>query len=220
MEDSGVSDDDDGDSTNETTNNPEKAARQAADGSWNSFDYLQHWYPVSWVCDLRPFHPTKVTLWDVDYVVAVDSNNKVITALRDQCPHKGAALSEGRMTTTDGNFLQCAYHGWSFDGTTGACHQIPQQPPPSSASRAAMSSNPRTCATAVPAAVHQGMLWLWPGGNDNPLDAAAVAPPSIPEMNDPNFRVLNRVVRDFPQVDWTLLCSNILDPDHGLFARA
>ena len=46
------------------------------------------------------------------------------------------------------------------------------------------------------------------------------SPPSIPEMDDTtNFRVLSRSVRDFPVVDWTLLVSNILDPDHGLFAR-
>lgn len=203
---------------------------------WDKFDYLQHWYPVSWVCDLRPSQPTKVTLFDVDYVVAVtnngDSRIPKITALLDQCPHKAAALSEGRITAS--GLLQCAYHGWSFDGTTGACQQIPQvasggagasttaSTTASSTATTTTASNSysaRTCAKAIPAVIHQGMLWLWPG----PVPTAAGAeplptPPTVPELDDPSFSV-TRVVRDFPQVDWTLLVSNILDPDHGIFAH-
>ena len=45
-------------------------------------------------------------------------------ALMDRCPHRAAALSQGRMTAA--GYLQCAYHGWSFDGETGACTNIPQ----------------------------------------------------------------------------------------------
>jgi phenylpropionate dioxygenase-like ring-hydroxylating dioxygenase large terminal subunit len=200
------------------------------------FQYTQQWYPVSWVCDLRPNQPVKVQLFDVDYAIAISpaaitahkassSNNKdgafAVTALLDRCPHKAAALSEGRMTST--GYLQCAYHGWSFDGQTGACIQIPQQhtsrsPSFSSSERtnpAPLSS--RTCAKAIPAIIHQGMVWLWPGGTRTDL-ASYPLPPTIQELDHPNF-VVTRVVRDFPDVDWTLLVSNILDPDHGRFAH-
>jgi hypothetical protein len=37
-------------------------------------------------------------------------------------------------------------------------------------------------------------------------------------MDDPAFKV-TRTVRDFPCIDWTLLLSNIMDPDHGMFAH-
>lgn len=41
----------------------------------------------------------------------------------DRCPHRAAALSEGRMTAS--GHLQCAYHGWTF-GRDGSCLNIPQ----------------------------------------------------------------------------------------------
>eukprot|EP01083_Nonionella_stella_P052903 140197_1 len=47
-----------------------------------------------------------------------------VMAMPDSCTHKGAALSEGRVTAS-GHF-QCAYHGWSFDGKSGECVEIPQ----------------------------------------------------------------------------------------------
>ena len=154
---------------------------------WDSFDYLQHWYPVSWVCDLPKNQPTKLTLFDVDYAVAVKDDGSAI-ALVDVCPHRAAALSEGRIT--ESGFLQCAYHGWSFS-ETGECTQIPQ------AAEGSTYSPIRACAKAVPARVHQGMVWLWPGPKSDSLPD----PPTIPEMDDPRFKV-TRAVRDFPIVDW------------------
>lgn len=34
-------------------------------------------------------------------------------AFEDKCPHRGVALSEGRI---EAGQLQCSYHGWLFDG--------------------------------------------------------------------------------------------------------
>jgi hypothetical protein len=58
------------------------------------------------------------------------------------------------------------------------------------------------------------MVWLWPGLDEAP----AGPPPTVPELDDPDFKVL-RMVRDFPMIDWSLLLSNIMDPDHGMFAH-
>ncbi len=52
-------------------------------------------------------------------------------AALDQCPHRGAALSEG---CVKGESLQCPYHGWEFNAR-GACSLIPALPsfsPPAS----------------------------------------------------------------------------------------
>ncbi len=43
-------------------------------------------------------------------------------AVLDRCPHRNAALSDGRVAS-DGN-LECPYHGWRFDGT-GECRAVP-----------------------------------------------------------------------------------------------
>ncbi|GAX12479.1 hypothetical protein FisN_24Hh053 [Fistulifera solaris] len=183
----------------------------SSSSSWDDFDYLQHWYPVSWACDIKLNRPTQVSLFDIPYAVAITKTNDTLSVLayEDRCPHRGAALSEGRVTET--GYLQCAYHGWSFD-QQGKCVQIPQSPAKSS------QYSTRACAKAVPAILHQGLVWLWPGPVTNNDVTLLPSPPSVPEMDDPAFKV-TRTVRDFPCIDWTLLLSNIMDPDHGMFAH-
>ena len=89
---------------------------------FDSFDYDSHWYPVSWAQDVPMNQPTRVTLFDVDYVLAKttfpgDSNveeEEIFYAMIDSCPHKKVALSEGRITdcgTPDKKYFQCSYHG-------------------------------------------------------------------------------------------------------------
>lgn len=44
-------------------------------------------------------------------------------ALVDRCAHRRAALSGGRLT--DQFVIECPYHGWRYNGATGACVAIP-----------------------------------------------------------------------------------------------
>ena len=44
-----------------------------------------------------------------------------IVAFADRCPHRHAPLSLGHC---EAGVLQCAYHGWRFDGD-GRCIEIP-----------------------------------------------------------------------------------------------
>ncbi|KAL3923124.1 MAG: hypothetical protein SGILL_001835 [Bacillariaceae sp.] len=172
------------------------------------FRYEKRWYPVIWARDLVENEPTKVTLFDVDYVVARTSDTEVM-ALEDRCPHKAAALSEGRITAS-GNF-QCAYHGWSFDGTSGQCQDIPQiaqadKSPPFPS---------RSCAKAVPAQIHQEMVYLFHGTAEEAL--VAPPPPTIPEYDELGFQ-MSCSIREMP-VDWPIVVSNICDAEHGAFAH-
>jgi len=184
-----------------------------------NFDYENHWYPVIWECDLEMNEPTKVTVFDVDYVVAKvksssDDEQMEVIAMKDFCTHKGAALSQGRIT--EGGNFQCAYHGWTFSGKTGDCIEIPQiiKSVDEDTKQISATIPSRACTDAVPAQIHQGMVWLFPGGG---LEKALLAPPppSIPEFD--NMK-LGTYVRDMP-VDFSILLSNICDPDHGLFAH-
>lgn len=43
-------------------------------------------------------------------------------ALEDRCPHRRVPLSPGQVKQ---NGLQCPYHGWTFDGASGRCTDIP-----------------------------------------------------------------------------------------------
>lgn len=87
--------------------------------------------------------PVKVTLFDEDYAVVRgrERDNDKPIALVDKCPHRLAALSEGRAVFTSVSSssasasdddddesirsegtatirVQCAYHGWTFEGTS------------------------------------------------------------------------------------------------------
>jgi nitrite reductase/ring-hydroxylating ferredoxin subunit len=154
--------------------NDSRPSASASSSSFADFDYLAHWYPANWACNLVLNAPQKVTIFDVDYVVARISETDVV-AMVDECPHKAASLSEGRVTST-GNF-QCAYHGWSFDGKTGSCVEIPQVV----GADGSMPGLPsRSRGKAVPAMIHQGMVWLFPGGG---LEEALLAPPPPPSRS-------------------------------------
>jgi nitrite reductase/ring-hydroxylating ferredoxin subunit len=197
----------------------------SSSSSFEHFDYMAHWYPVIWASDLLMKEPTKVTVFDVDYVVAKISETEVI-ALQDKCPHKAAALSEGRVTQS--NNFQCAYHGWAFDGETGNCVDIPQIADDSSVvaasgdgsgetSKNSLKVPSRSCATAVPAQIHQEMVYLFVGGSAEEA-LLAPGPPSVPEYDSPHNFQMSCSIRDMP-VDWPIVVSNICDADHGMFAH-
>ncbi|KAK9838314.1 hypothetical protein WJX81_004064 [Elliptochloris bilobata] len=97
--------------------------------------------------------------------------------------------------------------GWTFDGQTGECVNIPQVIGGNAVSG-------RTSATALPCVERQGMLWICPtpGADVSP---AAIA--VLPELDEPGW-TSDDFVRDMP-VDFTLLLENVADPDHGVFAH-
>eukprot|EP00667_Euglena_gracilis_P023238 EG_transcript_26157 len=79
---------------------------------WSSlaqYDWVRQWYAAAWCVDLPPGLPHKVTIFDTDYVVVRSAAGGAPRALLDRCPHRLAALSEGRVTSKGD--VQCAYHG-------------------------------------------------------------------------------------------------------------
>jgi nitrite reductase/ring-hydroxylating ferredoxin subunit len=51
--------------------------------------------------------------------IAVVNSGGSLYAFEDACKHMKATLSTGRL---EGKTLTCAWHGWKYDVTTGACH--------------------------------------------------------------------------------------------------
>ena len=209
---------------------------------FESFDYMAQWYPVAFARDVPYNKPTKVSLFDVDYVIcrtpytpkagadppkripgSLADDEEQVYAVLDACPHKAASLSEGRIIPScdddDDDIssvrFQCAYHGWSVDASTGKCVDIPQVAA-SSGGSSGSGSGSRADTTAVPGLIQQGVIFLFPGGG---LEKALLypPPPRVPELDEPGYRMVP-AVRDFP-IDWPCLLENILDPDHGLFAH-
>ena len=114
--------------------------------------------------------PLAVRLLGEDFVLWRDAAGKP-RAARDRCPHRGTRLSLGKVC--DGQ-IECAYHGWRFDGE-GRCRLIPALPefvPPAS----------HAVATFAVADAH-GLLWLQPEGREPVL-------PAFPAESDPKLRKL------------------------------
>src|SRR5215469_5506684 len=63
----------------------------------------------------------KAVLLEIPLVLGRDRAGKPF-AMRDACPHRGMPLSCGQF---DGHQIECSYHGWRFDATSGQCREIP-----------------------------------------------------------------------------------------------
>ncbi|MCF1592564.1 Rieske 2Fe-2S domain-containing protein [Streptomyces muensis] len=79
------------------------------------------WWPIAHGDEIGR-HPRAFRIGTRDLAVYRDLQG-VVRAVDDSCPHRRLPLSMGRITE-DGH-LQCAYHGWCFDGATGQCTAIP-----------------------------------------------------------------------------------------------
>ncbi len=122
--------------------------------------------------------------------------------LLDICPHRFAALSDGKIK--DGN-LQCPYHGLEFDGS-GRCVHNPH------------GNGARPAALAVcsfPAAERDDLIWVWTG------DLALADPATIPDFScrtDPARRTVGGV--GHIDCDYKLLVDNLMDLGHAQYVHA
>ncbi|BDA48006.1 Protein TIC 55, chloroplastic [Coccomyxa sp. Obi] len=179
------------------------------------FQWSKHWYPVSVEDCLLKDKPNKVTLLGRDYVVWEDKG--LWNVARDECPHRFAPLSVGRVQ--DGQ-LFCRYHGWGFEGgQEGRCVCNPQADGPKAEQTTMQSSRSRL--ETYPCQVQQGMLWIWPeSGADAWLEAAATPPDTVPEMVDPSFAGSEGSFSwmENPASNLVML-ENALDPSHASYVH-
>ncbi|MGB3295702.1 MAG: Rieske 2Fe-2S domain-containing protein [Phormidesmis sp.] len=167
------------------------------------FDWSEAWYPTHYVEDLDKTKPSRFTLLEQDVVIWWEPQSQIWRVLADQCPHRLAPLSEGRIN--EAGLLECPYHGWAFSGS-GACEHIPQQSPEGEAHL----SN-RACIDSLPTKVYQGLLFVYPG---KPENAARVSVPVIEPLEaEPEGWVMLETFRDLPYDALTLL-ENVLDVSH------
>ena len=82
------------------------------------------WHPVALSEAVAAQAPLAVQLLEQPVVLWRDSGGAV-HALADQCPHRGARLSLGRVTPQ--GQLECPYHGWQF-AAGGQCTHVPALP--------------------------------------------------------------------------------------------
>ncbi|MEW5870009.1 MAG: aromatic ring-hydroxylating dioxygenase subunit alpha [Chloroflexota bacterium] len=78
------------------------------------------WYVVLESSEIKAGKPFGVKRMGEQLVFWRDEQGKV-HCLRDVCPHRGVALSKGKVLDSQ---LQCPFHGFEFDGS-GQCCKVP-----------------------------------------------------------------------------------------------
>ena len=141
--------------------------------------------------------PKRITMLSQDFVLYRNSKGQVV-ALKDQCPHRGAALSLGRV---EGDCIRCLYHGWKYQ-SDGTCIEIPSNQP-------GMLIPKRACVNTYRVQEKYGLVWLFWG--DLPEKESPPLPP-LPEFGDSTFRC---VYGDFRwNAHYTRVLDNIIDISH------
>jgi phenylpropionate dioxygenase-like ring-hydroxylating dioxygenase large terminal subunit len=167
------------------------------------FNWTEVWYPLHYVQDLDRMQPTAFTLLGEDLVIWWEPTVQQWRVFADQCPHRLARLSEGRVS--EAGQLECPYHGWAFSGS-GTCESIPQL-----TGNATALESPRACVRSLPTKVVQGLLFAYPGKAEN---AEQTAVPFIEAMEeDAADWICINTFRDLPY-DVLTLMENVLDASH------
>lgn len=163
----------------------------------SEFDFFRQWYPVSPVEDLDPKKPVPITLLGQSFVLwksgAEHEQPDTYIALKNECPHRLAPLSEGRIDETSGH-LMCSYHGWQFD-KGGKCQKIPQADNPELLEKILEEKGDNFCVTAYPCLVANGLVWIWPDAESAEL-AAQKSLPLSPQVDSDKGFVWSSMVRD------------------------
>lgn len=171
------------------------------------------WHPVCRVDDVGSTGVTAARLLGRDLAVA-DLGDRWV-AYDDRCPHRSARLSVGAVLHSPSDSpgaagagvgagaatLQCAYHGWRYDGD-GTCVEIPSMPEgpiPSSA-----------CVTSHRTEERYGFVWVL---LDDRLDPPI---PTWPGAGDDTLRVLRPEPYTWP-VGATRRVENFTDLAHFAF---
>jgi phenylpropionate dioxygenase-like ring-hydroxylating dioxygenase large terminal subunit len=161
--------------------------------------FPNYWTPVIPVSELAD-KPIAVEFAGETLVLFRNSEDE-IGALLDCCPHRGAALSLGRVSRN--GCLECPYHGWQFD-RDGTCTHVPLNNP-----TAVQLS--QLSAVGVPTQIVAGLVWVFTGQGE------------VPELKLPKSLMGSqssyRIHHEIWNAHWTRLIENSLDYVHLPFVH-
>ena len=179
------------------------------------YDWKEQWYALTYA-DYVP-NPSQsaetvpAAVFGHPLVLWRSKDNSIIHCADDVCPHRRAALTEGRVR--DGK-LECYYHGWQFQGTANAtggtqagdCTFIPQL--------AAGASIPKVaCLRMRDCRIVEGIVWVWMGDDIPTKDVPKQGDGLDPLTGARDGFYLNNFQIDLPY-DHSYLVENLLDPAH------
>lgn len=152
------------------------------------------WFPVDHATRLRD-QPKQVHLAGQAIALFRDRHGTA-HALIDRCPHRGVALSLGKVR---GDCLECPFHGWQFAGD-GSCTHVPFN---------ADAKRERLGAVALPTVERGGLIWVFTGEHV-PDDRAEPQVPDALLRSD----LRRHVQEEAFEAHWTRVMENMLDVPH------
>ncbi|MGK7881713.1 MAG: Rieske 2Fe-2S domain-containing protein [Crocosphaera sp.] len=167
---------------------------------------LNHWYVVAQSKEITT-KPKEVKLWYHSIVLYRDSMGK-IHGLDNRCPHRQVKLSEGKVVE---NYLECAYHGWQFNGE-GNCTFIPYLNPDFHCSDSKNKALPKVKIESYTVQECDGFVWIFLG-DQKLLDSEKNQPMNIPEWDHLNYIATVSVIDC--QAHFSFLIENLMDMYHG-----
>ena len=157
---------------------------------------MEGWIALTRTSLLKPDVPAKVTLKNKNYAVWKHWSSNEIQVVSDQCRHRGASLSDGKLSN-DGCVV-CPYHGWKTKSSKvvqpwGGLieHTTPE----------------------FIVKEQDGFVWARPWGLHGPLD-----PPSVPYLTAKGFHScwFETEIEQCAQ----LIIENGIDPSHASWVHA
>lgn len=155
------------------------------------------WTIVATARELGPDAMLPLTVAGERIVLFRDSAGRPV-GLIDECPHRGVALSLGKLC--DG-VVECPFHGWRFD-STGATVHVPWNPD---------AKLDKLRAIPLPVREAGGLIWLYTGfaPHDEPQPSEILAQP----------RVVIAAQSTIWRTHWTRAMENMLDSPHLPFVH-
>jgi|TARA_E500000305_G_scaffold75550_1_gene61255 nitrite reductase/ring-hydroxylating ferredoxin subunit len=113
------------------------------------------WLVVAPLEHVNGLQPVAVSAGGYEFALFRDGNG-VVKALENRCPHRRVPLTLGKIINGS---IRCAYHGWTFDGSSGACIEVPNL-------GAQERISPKMRVAAFRVVEHQGFVCIWVGGGE------------------------------------------------------
>jgi len=192
----------------------------------------QNWWPVMASSAMDKSRPHAIEILGMRLVLFFDEESGSWKCLEDVCPHRFAPLSEGRVVISRSDegeggsdtgdncgpaktCLQCAYHGWEFDGD-GSCSKIPQRDGDHATENEKRTPSP---VKSFEVQSEVGIVWVWTDPNTNAL--SKLIPLPVSPLLKRHHEVLGDecvYMRDLPY-GFELLGENLSDLSHLPFSH-
>eukprot|EP00210_Caulerpa_lentillifera_P001779 g1709.t1 len=150
-----------------TSSSPDITSESQDEQVDEKFNWFKNWWAVQVVDNLETDRPNKIQLLNKDYIVWKGHSGNWI-AMDDECPHRMAPLSEGRIEK-DGNLL-CSYHAWRFN-ESGKCVKIPHAE--DEKAHTVACNSPRSAVQTYPCKTRGSLLWIWPDDSASAFDESS-----------------------------------------------